>query len=172
MAYNLFEGYRPGLVEGEAAAHHRLRAALSDLGPWQDREGDGVAAWDETKYSDRPRPTARLPASSTRRSDPSVPLGGRRSWFFITPRVGLAWDVKGNGETVLRGGFGMYRLPRAAVDLLEPDRLLVGQRQYDTMLRQPHNLSDWNGQGGGGVNFGGAAIDINDNQRPSVTAGA
>lgn len=42
--------------------------------------------------------------------DPSVPLSGTRSrLFFYSPRLGAAYDVRGNGHTVIRGGWGMYR---------------------------------------------------------------
>ena len=29
-------------------------------------------------------------------------------WNNFAPRVGVAWDIKGNGSLVLRGGYGMY----------------------------------------------------------------
>ena len=42
--------------------------------------------------------------------DSSIPLSGVdvKSLFF-SPRLGFAWDVKGTGDTLIRGGFGMFR---------------------------------------------------------------
>jgi hypothetical protein len=52
-----------------------------------------------------------------------VPMFANPSWANVVPRVGAAWDVRGDGSTVVRGGFGM------SPDLiLSPYLLLSGVR--------------------------------------------
>jgi Carboxypeptidase regulatory-like domain len=165
MDYNLFEGYIQDSWKVKPRVTLDLGLRLSYLGPWKDRSGVGVAAWDETKY-DPNAPNSETPGIVYTKKDPNVPLGGvEGSWFFVTPRVGVAWDVKGSGETVLRGGFGMYRYH-------EPQSIYSGLIAYSLGQRTvafccgPQNLSDYNGQGSSNVPFNGQAIDINDNKQP------
>jgi hypothetical protein len=41
----------------------------------------------------------------------SVPNIYNPDWVDFSPRAGLAWDVKGNGKTVVRAGFSLMRNP-------------------------------------------------------------
>jgi hypothetical protein len=92
---------------------------LSHLPPWMDSHGIGAAVWDPTKYNPiQPGvfsgtvtdDTTTWPGISWHKLDASIPLAGMGTRaLFYSPRVGIAYDLHGNGKTVLRGGFGAYR---------------------------------------------------------------
>ena len=67
-------------------------------------------------------------------SDPQLRVGGplfeNPSWKNVVPRAGLAWDLFGNGATLLRAGFGLH--PDL---LLTPYIMLTGVRNPPFFLR-------------------------------------
>src|SRR5271157_4650544 len=88
---------------------------FSHLQPWYDRLGDGFAIFSPSAY------TAAIATNPTCYNAPTfcgfqwhaqtsaVPLTGypARS-FYYQPRLGGAYDLRGDGKTILRGGWGRY----------------------------------------------------------------
>ena len=77
------------------------------LGPWQDAHGQGIAVFDPTTAND---PTNPHQGFTYHGINSAIPNSGVQARFaFYEPRVGLALDVFGNGKTLFKGGWGMYR---------------------------------------------------------------
>jgi len=101
------------------------------LGPWQDKHGLGMAVFYPSLYATDPKgiPGQTYPANADgsliepgmrwhggngktniNAGDANVPISGVPSrWAFVSPRVGFAWDVRGTGTTIVRGGWGEFR---------------------------------------------------------------
>ena len=106
------------------------------LGPWQDKHGLGMATFFPSLYATDPKLTANkdgtpfLPgvrwhggntATNGNAGYAGVPISGVPSKFaFVSPRFGVAYDAAGNGTTIFRGGWGLYRAHDSFNDFTGP----------------------------------------------------
>jgi len=108
IAYNTYEGFVQDFWKVSRKLTLELGLRATHFQPWVDRLGFGYSIFDYSKYSSSCTPLQYCGFEWNKRNS-SVPLGGfpTRALFW-QPRIGIAYDLAGEGKTVLRGGWGRY----------------------------------------------------------------
>lgn len=80
-------------------------ARLDHIAWWYDKDGK-IAVFNPTAY-DPAAPFAAYSGMQTHATNPAVPISGAKPLSFqFAPSVGFAYDLQGQGKTIIRGGFG------------------------------------------------------------------
>jgi hypothetical protein len=104
---------------------------LDHMGQWYPDTKFGAAVWDLAAY--QADPTAVNAGLSWHSINSHVPLSGFKSpLFYYEPRIGAAFDVFGNGKTVIRGGFAVFHYQIAYNLTSGPSELPEGVINYST----------------------------------------
>jgi hypothetical protein len=148
LRFRTIEGYITDEWKATSNLTLTLGIRLSHLGPWTDAHGIGIAVWDpssisqNTLYPDT-SDSRTWPGITWHKINPRIPNAGvpTRALFYA-PRVGLAYDLHGNGKTVFRGGWGMYYSHDSAAYPGGGASIPTGMATYST----PGNISCTFGQ--------------------------
>ncbi len=80
------------------------------IGHWYDRQGDGLAVFLPTLVASDQAAGKLNPGIYSHGNSPGISKAGSPDRFlFVSPRVGMSYDLLGTGRTILRGGIGAYR---------------------------------------------------------------
>jgi hypothetical protein len=120
MQYTTLSGYVNDVLKVKKRVTLVLGIRFEHLGPWNDRHGNGLATFDPALYNQQCSRANNSTVSCDLTNDyPGVTWHGINSAtsnsvnspqeVYFTPRVGLSWDIFGHGNTMLRGGWGVYR---------------------------------------------------------------
>ncbi|MGA3371499.1 MAG: carboxypeptidase-like regulatory domain-containing protein [Terracidiphilus sp.] len=106
-------------------------------GEWQDAHKVGIPVWIPADYqawaATDSAPTAAHPLPGFRwhslAGDSSTPNSGQTvTPLFLDPRAGFSLDIRGNGKTVISGGYGWYRFHDNWNDVANALAVSTGQR--------------------------------------------
>lgn len=110
ISYNTYEGFVQDSWKVNKKLTVELGLRMTHFTPWVDDEGFGYSVFNQSQYQNAAcaaGPT--FCGFSWHGRDSSVPLGGFPSrTLFWQPRFGVAYDLTGRGNTVLRGGWGRF----------------------------------------------------------------
>lgn len=138
-------------VSKRLTANYGVRA--THLGMWF-APNAGLETWDPSTYNN----SANAPANTglvDHKTDSSVSLSGAHSTYYFNPRLSLAYDLFGQGKTVVRGGYGVYNYQISASQGNEALNAL-GLFNYSTP-QSLNNFADINQNPPTGLNLVGAS---------------
>jgi len=96
-------------------------ARVEHISHWYDRDGIGMADFYPSRVLSDYNSGKYAPGYYWHAIDASVPLGGQPNRFaYFDPRLGLAYDLFGDGNTMFRGGWGAYRFVTQVNDVSAP----------------------------------------------------
>lgn len=98
-----------------------LGARIEHIGHWYDRQHVGMAVFYPDRVLSDYNSGKYAPGYYWHAIDAGVPLSGQPNRFaYFDPRLGLSYDLRGNGETMIRGGWGAYRFVTQVNDVSAP----------------------------------------------------
>lgn len=98
-----------------------LGARVEHVGHWYDRGGVGMAVFYPLRVQSDYNAGKYAPGYYWHAIDAGVPLSGQPNRFaYFDPRFGLSYDVFGTGNTMVRGGWGVYRFVTQVNDVAGP----------------------------------------------------
>ena len=117
VAYQVIAFYAQDQVKVNSRFSVEVGLRFEHIGGWYDRQGVGLAVF----YPSRVMPDfyagKYAPGFYWHAIDAGVPLSGHPDRLLnVAPRLGLSYDLFGNGKTLFRGGWGAYRYQEAAND--------------------------------------------------------
>ncbi len=170
MYYNTGAGYVLDNWKIKPRLTLNLGLRLEHLGRWQDATGIGLAVWEPNRYAADAAANRTYPGVYWHATDPSLPIGGSPvQSVFLEPRLGLAYDVRGNGSTVVRGGWAAYRWNDQYNDYAGPLQTALGAKTYNSNGGQAITLKEISGLGANASSLGSLpssvyAADQNDDK--------
>jgi hypothetical protein len=110
ISYNTYEGFAQDSWKVTPRLTLELGLRLTHFTPWTDREGFGYSIFLPNQYTGSSCTSApTFCGFQWHARDSNVPLSGFPSgWLYWQPRFGVAYDLTGKGNTVLRGGWGRF----------------------------------------------------------------